>query len=94
MAKENREFVPDLQAIRAVDLKIGEFLRVYEQHTGDETTQCLIKAEIDRLVDERARLMGLPEDEIARINQESEEAVDPRRLMALRHLGQAQRRLS
>jgi hypothetical protein len=76
MAKENRKFVPDLQAIRAVDLRIGEFRRVWEQHTGDETTQRLIEAEIDRLVDERARFLGLPEDEIARINQESEEAAE------------------
>jgi hypothetical protein len=35
-----------------------------------------IRAHIDALSDEQARIMGLPEDEIARINAEAEAAVE------------------
>jgi hypothetical protein len=35
-----------------------------------------IRARIEVLVDEQARIMGLPEDEIARINAEAEAAVE------------------
>ncbi len=74
MARENK-FVVDLQKMRVIDLKVGELRRAYV-NTNDEDHMRLMEAEIDRLIDERARLLGLPEDEIARINQESEDAVE------------------
>ena len=75
MEKENKKFIPDLQALRAIDLKVREYASVLTR-TKDEDHHRQIQAEIDKLIDERARLLGLPDEEIARINQESDAAVD------------------
>ncbi len=75
MGEAKQRFVPDLSALRAIDLKMKEYWQVIS-HTQDGDYKHLIEAEIDRLADERARLLGLSEAEIARINRESEAAVE------------------
>jgi hypothetical protein len=62
--------------LTAIDTEIKAYAAVLEHIGNDEDHRRIIEAHIDSLVDERARAMGLPEDEITRINQESEAAVE------------------
>ena len=43
---------------------------------ADAASRDAMEAHVDELFRERCRIMGLPEDEIVRIEQESERAVD------------------
>jgi hypothetical protein len=44
--------------------------------TADEATFEAMTAHVDELINEQMRIMGLPEDEIIRINQEAETAAE------------------
>jgi hypothetical protein len=59
---------------------------------ADEATRAVMEAHVDELVSERCRAMGLPEDEIARIEQESEAAVDQEIADEIRRFKEATRR--
>jgi hypothetical protein len=51
------------------------YLNAYS-HAQDDATMRAMEAHIDELFREECRVLGLPEDEIARIERESKAAVD------------------
>ncbi len=57
----------DVQKLEAIDVELKAYAEVLS-HVADERTREAMMAHIDALLDDRARAMGLPEDEIARIN--------------------------
>src|SRR5262249_9890877 len=61
------------------------------QHT-DSVNLDAMGAHVDELLRERCRIMGLPEDEIARIEQESETAVDEQIAAEIQHFAKRLKR--
>ena len=58
-----------LQRIKEIDVELAAYIKTI-QH-ADEATFAAMSAHVDELLRERCRAMGLPEDEITRIEQES-----------------------
>jgi hypothetical protein len=61
------------------------------EHADDATWEALAD-HLDALGDEQARIMGLPEDEITRINQEADAAVEEQINQEIEQTLQAQQR--
>jgi hypothetical protein len=66
--------VTTMRTVEEIDAEIAAYVKAI-QH-ADEATFAAMSAHVDELMRERCRAMGLPEDEIARIERESEAAVD------------------
>src|SRR5262245_13807628 len=64
----------DTHRIEEINPEMASYIKAM-QHV-DEATFAVVGSHVDELLRERCRTMGLPEDEIARIEQESEMAVD------------------
>jgi hypothetical protein len=63
-----------MRRLKALDVEWTAYLKAMPH--ADDTQREAMAAHVDELFRERCRIMGLPEDEIARIEQESEQAVD------------------
>jgi hypothetical protein len=61
--------------LQSVAHEIAEYAKTL-QHATDPALKDSIMAHIDRLTDEHARILGLPESEIAEINKQAELAVE------------------
>jgi len=60
--------------LKAIDVELAAYLKAM-QHADDAGWKAM-EAHVDELFRERCRILGLPEDEITRIEQDSEVAVD------------------
>jgi hypothetical protein len=64
-------------ALKANTAEVAAWFKALEcVEDQDSPTATAIREHIEVLVDEGARIMGLPEDEIRRINAEAEAAID------------------
>jgi hypothetical protein len=72
MSKKIEEVI---EACKPIDIELAAYMKAIS-HADNEATFEAMAAHVDELMRERGRAMGLPEDEIANIEQESEAAVD------------------
>jgi hypothetical protein len=66
---------PDMAKLAEIDAELAAYSKAIK-HEQDDGGFDAKATHIDELMRARMRAMGLPEDEIARIEQESEAAVD------------------
>jgi hypothetical protein len=60
--------------LAAIDVELAAYLKAM-QHADDAGWRAM-EAHVDGLLRERCRILGLPEEEIARIERNSEQAVE------------------
>jgi hypothetical protein len=69
--------------LEEIDAELAAYSTAISHADNDATFEAMA-AHIDELIRERARALGLSEDEIARIEQESETAVDEQDAQAIK----------
>jgi hypothetical protein len=61
--------------LKAIDREIAEYLKAWSNAT-DRSTRAVLETQISKVIHDRARIMGLREDEILEINTRSEKEVE------------------